>query len=195
MGFSSQASASNIAATSSLALQGGGAITSAIGAYAGAQANSAQARISDTNARLSELGAQAALLQGQTEEMRSRMATANLKSTQRASFAANGVDLGEGSSARTLTSTDVLGEVDANTIHANAVRAAFGYRTQALNYTNDAAMRRAGPGGLAAGATSLLGSGGQVASSWYQFNKAGTFNSPSNGSAPLGVYPSPQSGP
>ncbi len=189
MGFS----ASQIAGFSTAA-QGAGAVTSAIGAYAGAQSSRAQASISDTNARLSELGAQAALLQGQTEEMRSRLATANLKGTQRAGFAANGVDLGEGSAARVLTSTDVLGEVDANTIHANAIRAAFGYRTQALNYSNDAMQRRAGPGGLAAGATTLLSGAGQVASSWYQFNKAGAFNSPSNGPVPGAWYPSPQGG-
>lgn len=183
-------------ATFSLAAQGSGVLTSAIGAYASAQSNRAQASIADTNARLSELGAQAALLQGQQREMSSRLATANLKGTQRAGFAANGVDLGEGSAARTLTSTDVLGEVDANTIHANAVRAAFGYRTQALNYSNDAMQRRAGPGGLQAGATRLLSGAGQVASSWYQFNKAGAFNSPSNGDTPpLGMYPSPQAGP
>jgi hypothetical protein len=191
MGFSSSS-----AATYSTAAQGSGAVTSAIGAYASAQANRSQANIADTNARLSELGAQAALLQGQTEEMRSRLATANLKSTQRVSFAANGVDLGEGSSARTLTSTDLLGEVDANTIHANAVRAAFGYRTQALNYSNDALMRRAGPRGLTAGAAALLSGAGQVASSWYQFNKTGAGSSPGTGSTtPLGIYPSPQSGP
>lgn len=191
MGFSSSS-----AATFSTASQGAGAVTSAIGAYAGAQANRAQASISDTNARLSELGAQAALLQGQTEEMRSRLATANLKSSQRVSFAANGVDLGEGSSARTLTSTDVLGEVDAHTIHANSVRAAFGYRTQVLNYTNDAMQRRAGPGGLQAGATTLLSGASQVASSWYQFNKAGMGSAPGAGSTtPLGIYPSSQAGP
>lgn len=175
MGFSAQT-----AATFSLASQASGAVTSAIGAYAGAQSSRAQARIDDVNAQLSEMGAQAALLQGQQQEMSSRLSTANLKSTQRAGFAANGVDLGEGSAARTLTSTDVLGEVDANTIHANAVRAAFGYRTQALNYANDAMLRRAGPGALQAGASTLLGGAGQVASSWYQFNKSGAFNSPSS---------------
>lgn len=185
----------NTAATASLWGQGAGAFTAVVGAYASMQANRYQARIADSNARLAELGAQAALLQGQHQEMTSRLATANLKSTQRAGFAANGVDLGEGSAARTLTSTDLLGEVDAQTIHANSVRAAFGYRTQSLSYTNDAALRRAGPGGLQAGATSLLGSGGQVASSWYMFNKDGAFNSPSNSSVPLGVYPSPQAGP
>lgn len=187
MGFSTQA-----ASTMSLGAQIGGGVTSAIGAYASAQSSRAQARIDDVNAQLSEQGAQAALLQGQQQEMASRLATANLKGTQRADFAANGVDLGEGSAARTLTSTDVLGSVDANTIHANAIRAAFGYRTQALSYANDAMQRRAGPGGFAAATSTLLGSGGRVAQSWYQMSKVGaTGNSPSNGGQ-LGVYPSAQ---
>lgn len=186
---------SNTAATASLWGQGAGAFTAVVGAYATMQANRYQSRIADSNARLSELGAQAALLQGQYQEMTSRLATANLKSTQRAGFAANGVDLGEGSSARTLTSTDVLGEVDANTIRANAVRSAFGYRTQALNYSNDAMLRRAGPGGLQAGATTLLTGAGQVASSWYTFKREGAFDTPGTGSTPLGLYPSPQAGP
>lgn len=184
----------NTAATASLWGQGTGAVTAAIGAYASMQSNRYQARIADSNARLAELGAQAALLQGQHQEMQSRLDTANLKSRQRAGFAASGVDLGEGSTVRTLTSTDLLGRVDADTIHANAVRAAFGYRTQSLNYSNDAAMRRAGPGGVQAAATSLLGSTGQVAASWYQFNKEGAFNTPTNGgSSPM--YPSSQAGP
>ena len=186
MGFSTQAGATQAgtAATSSLYLQGGGAVTSAVGAYYGAQASKAQASIADTNARLAELGAQAALLQGQSTVMRSRIATANVKGAQRTAFAANGVDASSASAARVLTSTDVIGEVDANTIEADAVRAAFGYRTQAMNYSNDAMLRRAGPSPLAAAGTSLLGSGQQVAASWYRFKQDGAFNSPSNASDP-----------
>jgi hypothetical protein len=190
MGFSTQG-----AAQFSMATQIGGGVTSAIGAYAGAQASRGAARIDDINARLSELGAQSALMAGQAQEIQSRLSTANLKSTQRATFAANGVDLGEGSAVRTLTSTDLVGEVDANTIKANAVRSAFGYRTQAMNYANDAMQRRAAPGGLMAAGTSLLGSGGQVASSWYRLSKDGAFNSPSNGTSSNVVNFMPQAGP
>ncbi len=147
-------------------MQVGGAVTSVIGAYSAAQGAKAQAGIDETNARVSELGAQAALLQGQREEQVSRMNSAQLKGAQRVSFAANGVDLGSDSAVRTLTSTDYLGEVDANTAKANAVRAAFGYRTQAVNSRNSALARQAiSPG--AAGASTLLGTGAQVARHWY----------------------------
>lgn len=170
-------------AAAALALQGGGAISSGLGAYYGAQSRKQElelnASLADVNARMSESSAQQTLLTGQREEQKSMIATANLKGTQRASLAANGVDLGVGSAANILTTTDVMGEVDANTIHASAVRSAFGYRTQAMNQTNQALMSRASASSInpeQAAATSLLGSAGSVATSWYRFKKDGALN-------------------
>lgn len=163
-------------------MQGAGAASSAIGSYYSAQANKSSlnqtADMADINARMSESAAQATLLTGQREVQKSQIATANLKGTQRASLAANGVDLGEGSAKDILTSTDVMGEADANTLQANAVRSAWGYRTQAVNQTNQANMSRAAASAISpstSAVTSLLGSAGAVASNWYQYNKAGTF--------------------
>jgi hypothetical protein len=164
-------------ATAALAMQGAGAASSALGAYYGAQSSKAtlnfNADLADINARVAESAAQASLLTGEREEQRSMISTANLKGTQRASLAANGVDLGEGSAANILTTTDVMGEADANTIHANAIRQAFGYRTQSVNQSNQAMMSRASASAidpLTAGATSLLGSAGQVAGNWYRYS-------------------------
>lgn len=175
-------------AAAALTMQGAGAISSGLGAYYGAQSQKSslelQANLADINARMSESAAQSTLLTGQREEQKSRIATANLKGTQRAGLAANGVDLGVGSAANILTTTDVMGEVDANTIQANAVRSAWGYRTQAVNQTNQALMSRASAGAispLTSAATSLLGSAGAVAGNWYQYNKAGAFGSASPG--------------
>src|SRR3954466_13565065 len=119
-----------------LALAGLG--TSVVGAYGAAAGARAQASIDDTNARLSELAAESALMQGQREEQASMMQTAELKSRQRVGLAANGVDLGSKSAQNILTTTDYLGSVDAATAHANAVRSAFGYRTQAVSSQNSA---------------------------------------------------------
>lgn len=169
--------------TVSTGLSAGGVASSAIGAYASAAGTRAQASIDDTNARLSELGAQAALLQGQHQEQVSRINTAELKSGQRVGFAAHGVDLGSDSAQRALTTTDLLGEVDANTAHANAIRAAFGYRTQALNSEMAAAGKRAiNP--VAAGFSTLVGGGAQVARSWYTLNKNLTATPPPSNSEP-----------
>lgn len=172
-------------------MQGVGAASSAVGAYYGAQSQKQslelQGNLADINARMSESTAQQTLLTGQREEQKSRIATANLKSTQRASLAANGVDLGEGSAAQILTSTDVLGEIDANTVQANAVRSAWGYRTQAVNQSNQTLLSRASADAINPGqsaVTSLLGSAGSVASSWYQYSKAGAFDAPAASSDP-----------
>lgn len=169
-------------------MQGAGAASSAMGAYFGAQSQKRslelQASMADINARMSESAAQATLLTGQREVQKSQIATANLKGTQRAGLAANGVDLGVGSANQILTTTDVMGEVDANTLQANAVRSAWGYRTQGVNQSNQALMSRASAGAispLTSAATSLLGSAGSVASSWYQYGKAGTFDTASPG--------------
>lgn len=171
-----------MAAATSLALMAAGAASNTIGSYFTARGQQTalryQADIADTNARLSELSAQSELLRGQREEQASRLRTAQLKSTQRAALAANGIDLGQGSAAEILTSTDFMGEVDANTIAANAVRQAWGYRTQGMNFQNEALMKRSTAGAINPGmtaATTLLGEAGRVATSWYTMDKLGAF--------------------
>ena len=175
MGFSSSQ-----LAQASLVTQIGGAATSAVGSYfsAGAQkaALQGQAALADTNARIAEIGAQSTLNQGQQQVANLTLKAGQLKGSQRAAMAANGIDLGEGNAAEVQASTDIMKEIDSNTLTANAVRSAWGYRTQAVNFQNDALMKRAGassidPGMAAAG--SLLGSAGSVAGSWYSLNKSG----------------------
>jgi hypothetical protein len=157
-------------------LQGAGAITSAIGAWGVAKSQKyalgAQATINGINAHLAELSAQSAMLAGQRQASGVLLRTGELKGTQRATMAANGIDISEakGTSQDIQNSTDFMGQTDANTLNANAVARAWGFRTEATNYTNQATMTRAqgeaiNPA-LAAG-TSLLGSAGGIASSWY----------------------------
>jgi hypothetical protein len=174
----------------------GGAAAGGIGAFFGsgtqkenlrgaAAVSEANARIADTNARIAELGAQSVLDQGQTQAGTLTMRAGQLKSSQRVALAANGVDVGTGSAADVQATTDLMKEVDTNTLTANAVRTAWGYRTQginaqtqAMNLRNDALSKRAMGSGispLGATTTSLLGSAGNVASSWYQFKKDGVF--------------------
>lgn len=174
--------ATGTAANVALGAQGFSAAAGAVGSYYSAQSNKAslelQSDLAEINARTAESAAQSALFQGQRREQASRLQTANLKGAQRTAMAANGIDLGEGTAARVLTSTDVLGEIDANTIAADAVRTAWGYRTQGTNYRNEAAGKRAAGSTLnplLSGATSLLSGAGSVASTWYQLNKVGAF--------------------
>lgn len=173
-------------ASAALAMQGAGAASSTVSSYYSSVAQKGQlgvqAHMDDLNALQAERSAQTALLAGQREEQRSRLATAGVLGAQRVAQAASGVDLGEGSAARVRASTELIGEVDANTIAANAMRTAFGYRTQAINSQNDALMRRATASSIKpwmnATATLLTGAG-QVAGSWYSLNKVGAFAKPS----------------
>ena len=151
-----------------------GAVSSAVGAYYSARSakNSLkhQARMAEINAQISDLGAKSALLQGQRQEQASRLAAGQLKSRQRVSMAANGIDLASDTPQNILNTTDFMGEADALTIQRNALQAAWGYRTQATNQQIGATMARADAGGVSpfvSAATSLVGSAAAVASRWY----------------------------
>lgn len=157
-----------------MALMGAGAASSVVGSYFNAKSQKAtlafQADMAEQNAKLAELSAQGELLRGQWAESRQRAQTGRIKSAQRVAMAANGVDLQSQSALEVLTSTDVMGEIDANQIAANAVRAAWGYRMQGSNATSEALVKRAAGEAISpnmAAASSLLSNAGSVATSWY----------------------------
>lgn len=185
-------------------MQGAGAASSVIGAVYGAQEakNSLefQSEISKVNARVAKTGADSILAAGQKTEQAVRLQTAALKSQQQAAFAANGIDLNQGSALRVATSTDLLGEIDANTVTANAVRQAFGYKVQVANYGAQAGAAAAGADSVnpwMAGGSSLLTGATSVAESWYKFNKT-SVTTPGDGgvASSLGsFYTNPQAGP
>ena len=166
-------------ATSAMALNVAGMASGAVGSYYSAKNQKiqleGQAKLADINARIAELGAQQELIRGEKEVGQISMQAGRLKSAQRVALAANGVDLGQGNAAELQASTDLMKEIDMNTARANAVRSAWGYRTQGVNAVNSAIARRATGAGISPGAqafTTLLGSAGQVAGSWYQMTKA-----------------------
>lgn len=153
-----------------------GAFMQAYGAYAAVEEQKAQLRASAEldaiNARMAEQAAASATEAGTQTESMSKMRTAHLKSSQRTAMAAGGVDLGVGSAARVLTSTDVMGEVEANNIRMNALQQAWGIRTGATNSMAQAGIKQANAGAMSGGASaaaSLLSSAGTVAKSWYMY--------------------------
>lgn len=159
-------------------IQGG--LSTAIGSYYTAKGEQnnfrASANIADTNSRLAELNAQGATLQGQRQEQASRIGTANLKESQRAAYAGNGIALDSETAQRVMTSTDVLGEIDANTINANAARAAWGYKVESVQYQNEALTKRASADAISPktrAMTSLINSAGPISQSWYKLGKEG----------------------
>jgi hypothetical protein len=165
---------------SSLISQTAGGIGQTVGAYYQAQgqrtALKLQARIAEVNAKIAEGQARDALMRGERQEQASRMSAAQLRSTQRATMAASGVDLGSETSAAILTSTDYLSEMDANQIRANALRDAWGYRMEAVTQRGSAGVSRAtargiSPMGDALG--TLLTSASQVGMNYASLKQSG----------------------
>lgn len=159
-------------------MQTAGAVSGAIGGFYSAKMSKNQlafeADMSRINARMAELGARTALDNGQKQVAGLTMQAGQLKSRQRASMAANGIDLGEGSAAEIQASTELMKELDKQTIEANAVRSAWGYRTEAANLQSSALMKEGTASGISplmSGASSLLTGAGQVAQQWYAMSK------------------------
>lgn len=167
----------------SLGAQGAGAGLSAVGAYGSAASQKSglryEAQVAGLNAGLAERQAQIALEQGQYQVDQLRRATAGLKGSQTATMAARGLDLTSGTPAEILAGTDFMGEIDVQQAQINAVREAWGYRTQKTNLENEARTKRANASAISPGmaaATSLLGSATSMAGSFYGFQKAGAFS-------------------
>lgn len=169
-------------AIASMAASAAGGAMSTVGSYYSALGQKSalkfQATLSDINARAAESDARNALARGERAEQSVRLDTASLKSSQRVALAGNGVDLGSDSAAAILTSTDVLGEIDANQTKANALREAWGHRTEATSYRSQANIDRATASSISPGTsafTTLLTSAGQVAGQYYEGTKSGSF--------------------
>lgn len=135
-----------------------------------------QAAVSRNNAKIAEWQAQNEIAKGQQAEIEQRRKTAALKGGQTASLAARGLDISSGSALNILTDTDYMGEQDALTIRDNAAKSAWSARLQSQNESNNAAMMSSAASGISpsgAFTSSLLGSAGSVAGSWYAKSGSG----------------------
>ena len=133
------------------------------------------AAIQRNNATIAEYQAKDAVARGDKATEDHMRKVAQLKGSQKASMAARGLDLSEGTPLNILTDTDLFGEIDANTIQTNAAREAWGYRAQGSNSTAQANLYKAqadNQNPLMAGATSLLSNAGSVADRWNAYKKA-----------------------
>lgn len=133
-----------------------------------------QARMTEINARVAETGAKTELARGQAEYARHTLQAGHLKSAQRAALAANGMVMNEGSAAEMLAATDIMKEIDAQTIEENALRNAWGYRSQATDYRNQVLIGQAQASSInpaGAGLQTLLGSAPMVAEYWDKYSR------------------------
>ncbi|CAB4165354.1 hypothetical protein UFOVP821_42 [uncultured Caudovirales phage] len=119
-------------------------------------------KIAKENAKIAEQNAQDALYRGRQQQFALRLKQAQVKGTQRARMAANGVALDSATAVDVQASTDLIAGMDAATMENNARREAYGYRVQATNY--QAQMAGANP--MAAGFGSLMEGAATVASKW-----------------------------
>jgi len=135
-----------------------------MGAQAAKQAGAAQASADMQNAQYADMAANDSIKRGGMTEDQQRLQTAAAIGTQRAGFAANGVDVNSGSAANIQDDTAQLGEFDALTIRNNAAREAWGYRTQSQTYRTSAKTALASAKNNMFG--SLLGAGASGASAY-----------------------------
>jgi hypothetical protein len=169
-----------------------GAIQGAIGSYYSAKSQALQlesqssslafqADISRLNAVQAEFTAQQIMRAGNLKQGQVSLRAGKIKSSQRASLAARGIDLSVGSAVETIATTDLMKEIDMLTVNSETVRSAEAARLQRQNYLTQSAIQDVSAENVMASSrtispfmsatSSLLGSAGAVASTWYQDRK------------------------
>jgi len=101
-----------------------------------------QAEILDYNAAVADLQAQDAIERGAEAESRFRSQVRGTVGAQRAAIAAGNIDVSFGSAVDVQADAAMLGELDALTIRTNAARESWGYKVQATDIRNRAAITR-----------------------------------------------------
>lgn len=104
------------------------------------KANEAAQEQADQNIKVANAQATNVEQAGYVQEDAIRQRTRAMLASQRATFAANNIDMAVGTPLELLGDTAVAGEQDALTVRANAANQAWGLRTQAVNYKNQASM-------------------------------------------------------
>ncbi|MFA6051570.1 MAG: hypothetical protein WC762_03170 [Methylobacter sp.] len=134
-GASEQASAQKAAANYN-------AIVAQNNAIYQAQVDRNSALVSKNNAALALTQRSMTLQRGEIEAQNAMRMQADTIGKQRASLAANGVDVTEGSALDLIASTEFLGQSDVNTIQSNAALEAWGYDVKATNFLNEASNQK-----------------------------------------------------
>lgn len=169
-----------------------GAINSAVGSYYQAQAAEYQYKsqasnlafqsdMAKINQRRAEFQAYTIMEAGARQIGAQTMKAGQVKGAATASMAARGIQLGVGSAAEVIATTDLMKEIDTLTLNTSRVRAAEEAKMQAVNYGTQASMLGVSASNALATAgsispfgsamTSLLGSASSLSSAWYQNRK------------------------
>jgi hypothetical protein len=155
------------------------------------------ARTYEWNAKLAELQADDAINRGEVEAERYQSQVDQFIGTQRAGFAGAGVDVNWGSPVDVVADTAYLGSLDKSMIRNNALREAWGYRTESVDSQMRAIIaKRSGVQAAEAGRQAarsaywavggqLLGAGTSLLQAKYGFKPRNS--SPSTPNARLGA--------
>ena len=132
---------------------------SAYGAYTQAQTSK---KIAENNAQVAEINAASALRKGELDAQKVRRQGQQVEGTQRASYAARGLDLGEGTPSDVIDQTDFFTQVDEATARSNAAKEAWAIKRGGMNEQMKADSINPGLTLV----SSLLGGASSVASKW-----------------------------
>lgn len=151
----------------------------AAGGYVQYKGQKAQAayneQVDENNAKVADAQATQALQAGNIEEDRQRARVRQMIGAQRTALAANNVQTSSGTALDLIGETAQMGEDDALTIRANAARDAWGFKSQGVDYRNQATLTKAM--GKNAGTATLLSTGASMAGSGYNYYQSGAFSS------------------
>jgi hypothetical protein len=144
-----------------------------------------QRQVALNNSAIAQRNAMLSLQQGQVQEDRQRLKTAQLLGSQRAALSAQGGDVNAGSNLDILGDTARAGESDAQTIHHNAMLQAYGHQLEANAAGGQASLYSANaantmenlPYGIG---SSLLGSASSLSGQWAGYLKRNPVEPPSN---------------
>lgn len=158
------------------------AVTSAYGSYQQGKANQAmynyQAQVAQNNQTIANQYANYETQKGQVLEQQKRIETGEREGAIRAAVGASGLRIDSGSPLRLQEDTARLGELDAQTIRANANAAAYGYKVQGMNFAaqaslDETAASNASRFGALGAFSSIIGGASQFGSQWATFKQAG----------------------
>ncbi len=138
----------------------------AVGVMGQIQSANAAAAASEYQAKQSRILAEDAINRGAVEEQAQRRKTAALASRQQAVLAASGLDITSGSPLAVLADTAQLGELDAQTVRANAGREAAQLRSQADLFDMQGANQKSA--GVLGAMGTALGGVQSLADRWYR---------------------------
>lgn len=119
------------AGTVAMGMMGAGTGMSVMG---GIQSGKSQKRLNEYNAQVATMQSEDAIARGKDAEERHRENVRRLMGSQRAAWAASGVDVNSGNAVDVVADTASMGELDALMIRHNAAREAWGFQNQAIDY-------------------------------------------------------------